>query len=122
MNTRTAFYIQAIRGPVLLVTVGVLFAIHQAGGLSFSRTWPLLIIVIGIMKLLERAWAPPAPWNNPAAFDPRTGRPAGPWPFSQTGPQAGMPPYSGPYQPPNPAGSQPSTPGVPPQASGGPQS
>ncbi len=49
---------QAIRGPVLLVTIGVLFAIHQAGILSFSRTWPLLIIVIGIMKLLERAGAP----------------------------------------------------------------
>jgi hypothetical protein len=58
MNSRTALYVQAIRGPVLLVTAGALFAIHQAGVLSFSRTWPLLIIVIGIMKLLERAWAP----------------------------------------------------------------
>ncbi len=66
MNLRTAAYIQAIRGPVLLVTIGVLFAIHQAGGLSFSRTWPLLIIVIGVMLLLERAWAAPAtpPYNN----------------------------------------------------------
>jgi len=62
MNSKTALYVQAIRGPVLLVTAGVLFAIHQAGVLSFSRTWPLLIIVIGIMKLLERAWAPAGPW------------------------------------------------------------
>jgi hypothetical protein len=74
MNSRTALYVQAIRGPVLLVTAGVLFAIHQAGVLSFSRTWPLLIIVIGIMKLLERAWAPagPGPVGHPA-FQPAQG-------------------------------------------------
>jgi hypothetical protein len=66
MNIKTALYVQAIRGPVLLVTVGILFAIHQAGILSFSRTWPLLIIVIGVMKLLERAWAPVSAWQTPA--------------------------------------------------------
>lgn len=54
MTNRFALFLQAIRGPVLLVTVGVLFAIQQAGILSFSRTWPLLLIVIGVMKLLER--------------------------------------------------------------------
>lgn len=69
MNTRTALYVQAIRGPVLLVTAGVLFAIHQAGVLSFSRTWPLLVIVIGVMKLLERAWAPAGAWQTaPPSF------------------------------------------------------
>jgi hypothetical protein len=79
MNARTALYIQAIRGPVLLVTAGVLFAIHQAGVLSFSRTWPLLVIVIGVMKLLERAWAPatgalqtaPHAYRSAQAFPPR---------------------------------------------------
>jgi hypothetical protein len=73
MNARTALYIQAIRGPVLLVTAGVLFAIHQAGVLSFSRTWPLLVIVIGVMKLLERGWAPagaPAWQAPPHAYRP----------------------------------------------------
>lgn len=64
MSVRASAYIQAIRGPVLLVTVGVLFAIHQAGVLSFSRTWPLLIIVIGVMKLLERTSAPPQAWPD----------------------------------------------------------
>lgn len=73
MNTRTALYIQAIRGPVLLVTAGVLFAIHQAGVLSFSRTWPLLIIVIGVMKLLERAWAPAVAWQ-PSPSGARAGQ------------------------------------------------
>ena len=49
MNARRALYMQSIRGPVLLITVGVLFAIHQAGILSFGRTWPLLFIIIGII-------------------------------------------------------------------------
>jgi len=55
-------FLQAIRGPILLITIGVLFAIHQAGGLAFSRTWPLIIIVIGLMKLIERlAFRGPVP-------------------------------------------------------------
>lgn len=61
MNNRLALFVQAIRGPVLLITLGVLFAIHQAGVLSFARTWPLILIVIGLMKLLERMVAKPQP-------------------------------------------------------------
>lgn len=103
MNSRTALYVQAIRGPVLLVTAGVLFAIHQAGGLSFSRTWPLLIIVIGIMKLLERAWAP-----------------AGPWPVAQPAfrPEQGFAPHPNQYR----RGAGPDNPGQPPQGPGAVQS
>jgi hypothetical protein len=51
---RAGLYAQAIRGPVLLITLGALFAIHQAGILAFSRTWPLIIIMIGVMKLIEK--------------------------------------------------------------------
>jgi hypothetical protein len=47
-------FIQAIRGPIVLITLGILFAVHQAGVLSFARTWPLILIVIGVIKLLER--------------------------------------------------------------------
>lgn len=54
MNTRLALFVQAIRGPILLITVGILFAIHQAEIISFARTWPLILIVIGFMKLIER--------------------------------------------------------------------
>jgi uncharacterized membrane protein len=61
MNSRGALFAQAIRGPIMLITIGTLFAIHQAGVLSFSRTWPLIIIVIGIMKLIERMAMPAAP-------------------------------------------------------------
>jgi hypothetical protein len=54
MNSRNALFAQAVRGPILLITVGVLFAIQQANILPFSRTWPLVIIVVGIVKLVER--------------------------------------------------------------------
>ena len=61
MNGRAALFLQAIRGPILLISLGILFAIHQAGILRFSRTWPLIIIIIGLMKLLERMAAPQLP-------------------------------------------------------------
>ena len=50
---------QAIRGPVLLITLGVLFEFQQSGGLPFWKTWPFLLIVIGVMKLIE--WAAGGP-------------------------------------------------------------
>lgn len=61
MNNRTALFIQALRGPILLITIGILFAIHQDGGLPIYRTWPLIIIVIGLMKLVERTVTPASP-------------------------------------------------------------
>ncbi len=56
--SRGALFFQAIRGPIVLITLGLLFWVHQAGIVSFSRTWPVLIIVIGLLKLLERLAMP----------------------------------------------------------------
>jgi uncharacterized membrane protein len=70
MNSRRALFAQAIRGPVLLITIGVLFAMHEAGVLHFSRTWSLIIIVIGVLKLIERM-AMPQPPVPPAPGVPR---------------------------------------------------
>jgi hypothetical protein len=53
-------FAQAVRGPILLITVGILFAVHQRGGLSFFQTWPLVLIVVGVMKLIERWFVPPS--------------------------------------------------------------
>jgi hypothetical protein len=60
MNDVSSF-IQAIRGPIMLITLGALVAIDYAGIYGFWRTWPILIIVFGLLKLLERASAKPAP-------------------------------------------------------------
>jgi hypothetical protein len=47
----------AIRGPVMLITLGVLLSIDHFGTVSFARTWPVLLIVFGIFKLAERSGA-----------------------------------------------------------------
>jgi hypothetical protein len=60
MNDASTF-LQAIRGPLMLITLGALVAIDYAGVYGFWRTWPILIIVFGVLKLLERASAKPAP-------------------------------------------------------------
>jgi hypothetical protein len=70
VNSRLALFVQAIRGPILLITLGVLFAIHQAGVLSFARTWPLILIVIGVMKLFERMAMRPVPGSVPPPGGP----------------------------------------------------
>ena len=53
MNPNTVGLLNAIRGPVLLINLGVLFAIDYAGGVSVGRTWPALLIVVGLFKLAE---------------------------------------------------------------------
>lgn len=50
----TAALIRALRGPVLLITLGCLFLLRFDGpGWSVKTTWPVLVIVFGVMKLLE---------------------------------------------------------------------
>ncbi len=56
-QTQGSSFIGAIRGPVMLITLGVLLAIDHFGTVSFGRTWPVLLIVFGLFKLAERAGA-----------------------------------------------------------------
>lgn len=49
--------VAALRGPVVLMTLGVLLAIDHNGGMRVVRTWPILIIVFGLLKLGEFAVA-----------------------------------------------------------------
>lgn len=54
MNRASAF-IAAIRGPVIMIVLGALFAVDRMGGYGFSQTWPVLIIALGVLILLERS-------------------------------------------------------------------
>ncbi len=54
-NVPQVSLMRAVRGPILLITLGTLFAIDHVGSYAFSTTWPALLIVIGLLKLLERA-------------------------------------------------------------------
>lgn len=55
------YYSRRLMGPIVLITIGVLFLMDQIGDWSFGRTWPILLIVIGAVKIFERFIAPPAP-------------------------------------------------------------
>lgn len=68
--------LQATRGPILLITLGALVLMDYVGMFGFNRTWPVLIIVFGVMKLLEQVTkpAPPPPTMTypPANYMPPT--------------------------------------------------
>ena len=57
MNSGAAL-IGAIRGPVMLILVGLLFTADQFGSYEFGVTWPVLIVGFGVLKLLERTLGP----------------------------------------------------------------
>jgi hypothetical protein len=42
-----------LMGPSILVTLGVLFLLEQTGRVGFGHTWPAILLVIGVVKLLQ---------------------------------------------------------------------
>lgn len=40
-------------GPAILVTLGVLLLLGEMHVVSFDYTWPVLLIVIGVVKILQ---------------------------------------------------------------------
>src|SRR5260370_38832914 len=51
-------------GPVVLITIGVIFLLRNAGYIStrtviwwFGRYWPALLILWGVVKVAEYLWA-----------------------------------------------------------------
>lgn len=59
MNEINYNLIQAIRGPIMLIALGTLVAMDYQGVYGFGRTWPILIILFGVLKLLEKTVARP---------------------------------------------------------------
>jgi hypothetical protein len=56
--------IRRLRGPAFLILFGITALLSQWGVLSFSRSWPLYLILAGVIGLAERAAilaAPPVP-------------------------------------------------------------
>jgi hypothetical protein len=53
--------IRAIRGPITLITIGVLFAMNNFTTYSFDKTWPVLLIVFGLLSLAKRSMEPAEP-------------------------------------------------------------
>ncbi len=46
---------RALSGPLLLTTLGVLLTVDYMGGITFGRSWPVLLIVFGLCKVAEYA-------------------------------------------------------------------
>jgi hypothetical protein len=51
MNDQSAYLVRAVTGPIILITIGVLFAFDRFTDFRFSQTWPVLLIVIGLLLL-----------------------------------------------------------------------
>jgi Domain of unknown function (DUF5668) len=74
-------WIRRARGPAFLILVGITALLNQWGVLSFARSWPLYLILAGVLLLAERA-----------AF---AGIPPPPIPGQPYAPASGSPPGSG---------------------------
>jgi len=55
----------SLTGPGFLITTGVIFLVSEfVPEWGIRRTWPILLIVIGVLKLLDSA-RPPRPPEGP---------------------------------------------------------
>ena len=77
-------FFHALRGSIWIMLVGVLFLLDSSHILSWGRSWPLFIIVAGVMAVLQRAVfsaaaAAPYPYSYPG-----TPPPSGPAPTTST--------------------------------------
>jgi hypothetical protein len=100
-----------LMGPAILVTLGVLFLLDNVGRIGFDRTWPAILLVIGVVKLMQSnasseghtgplppvAGFPPTPPTGfppppPAGFSPTPPPDSTP---SGTAPESEQPPSSG---------------------------
>jgi hypothetical protein len=48
-----------LMGPAVMLVLGVAFLLDQISNISFGRTWPMILIVIGLVLFWQRT-APPA--------------------------------------------------------------
>ena len=91
--------IRRLRGPAFLLLVGVTALLNQWDILSFGKSWPLYLILFGLLSLAERAALAQA---NLEAYDPITGQPRPPDSTIYGGPGSSIVPATPPgVQPPN---------------------
>jgi hypothetical protein len=86
-----------LMGPAILITLGVLFLLENVSSIDFGKTWPAILLVIGVVKLVQ----------SNASYTGHVGPlPPGPdgYPPTPPPPPPGVPPtYQGtPQNPPEP--------------------
>jgi hypothetical protein len=68
MNANDQQLVNALRGPVIMITIGVLFLLDNLTSFQIGQTWPIFLIVLGLMALAGgsgRRSVPPGPVNQP---------------------------------------------------------
>jgi hypothetical protein len=45
--------IHALMGPIILITIGVIFLLGRFTHYGFSRLWPVILLVAGVVLLAE---------------------------------------------------------------------
>ena len=68
--------IRRLRGPAVLLLIGVMALLSQANILGWGQSWPLILILLGLLLLAERAALASEGYPPP---------PAGPWQNTTTG-------------------------------------
>jgi len=69
-------FLHRMRGPIFLLTFGVTAILDEYTGIHYGQSWPLYLIVWGVLRLAENALlaqnppAPPTPWPG---YGPPTG-------------------------------------------------
>jgi hypothetical protein len=64
-QTHTPYRHQSLGGPIVLIALGVLLLLDQlVPGWGVSKTWPMILIVIGVVKLVHIS-QPPRPPEGP---------------------------------------------------------
>jgi hypothetical protein len=84
----TWLLIRRLRGPAFLIMFGITALLNQWDVLSFGRSWPLYLILAGLIGLAERAALTAAPPVNPYMPDMPAAYPSSPYSI--------VPAYSGP--------------------------
>jgi hypothetical protein len=85
--------VRASRGPLVLITLGTLTAVDTSGQFSLARTWPVILIVFGLLKLAEKM---AESRGGDSSGYPAPGSSYGQPPYPQGNPPYGQPPA--PYQ------------------------
>ena len=87
----------ALRGPVIMITIGVLFLLDKVDILRFGQTWPVILIVLGALALAgSQKRLPQAPYPPEVPYVP--------YPQAPYAQAPGVPPEMRPGSPPPPPG------------------
>jgi hypothetical protein len=88
---RARSYRRGLMGPVILLTLGVQFLLDSMGVVRFGRTLPVLLVVIGLVKIFQSTGPGPLPGPPPSmpGQTPPSGYTAGevPPPYNEVKPE-----------------------------------